>query len=117
MLFSKDRAYALKNAGTLDVLAFNLRFRFQPLCVVFFHEGLYFFNDSANSKSVQEFAVVKKSGQSWLQVDTLAVGLMGVDELKEYLLRLYSGHEEFSAEVFPRISDGDGHDCELCRNC
>lgn len=117
MLFSKERAYAQRNAETLEVLAFSLRFKFQPLCVVFFHEGLYFFNDSANSKSVQEFAVVKKSADGWMQVDTVGVSLMGVDELKAYLLRLLDGHEEFSTQVYPAISEEGGHECELCRNC
>lgn len=112
MIYQK-RTYSLKVLKSLDELLELLRFKVHPLCTGFTFNNLYFFNDSSNEKSYQEYAVFIFENDSWIMVDTLTVSQMKLEALKQDILKLLEGKYTFTVPFSLKV-DFDNHNCDLC---
>lgn len=105
MVFS-NRNFKIEVIETINDLAVILKIINCSQVVGFKLDKIYFFNDSADVGALQEFAVFIIEKDTWVQVDTLSVSLMSIQQLKDSILSLILGEYSFKVPVMMSVDSG-----------
>ena len=98
MIFT-NRIFTIQDIETLNDLAIILKIINCSQLSAYKLDKVYFFNDSADASSLQEFAVLIVENGQWVQVDTLSVSLMTLQQLKDAILSIILGNYSFKVII------------------
>lgn len=118
-MFHRNRTWCLCSVESPEKLAGMLSTQTWTLCSAFYatgHPEYLFLNDSLSEDGAQEFAVVKRLGEQFVQVESITFSWCRIDQALHHITECLAGHNDDQARpVTAVIQTPDQHGrCPLC---
>lgn len=124
-MLHKRRIWTLFEVDTAGLLADKLTEHTWTLCTAFFVYGrpdVVFLNDSTTEDSVVEFAVLRKDGDSWYQIESITFGWCDHEKALRYVEQCLDpgttleqwAERAMCSRVSPLFEDSEQHRGRMC---
>ncbi len=117
-MFHRNRCWSVTPVETAEALATKLTGYTWTCCSGFSYGGLLYLNDSTCEDGAQEYAVVRKEEQGYIQIESITFGWCKKDEALKFINDLTA--QDASADVIhnpvtPNLSHPrEQFSCHLC---
>ena len=116
MFHSKRTWGPPQKVDSQDELAELLTDHTWTLCSAFEHRGYVYLNDSLSEDGAQEYAVLKRLGEGFRQVESITFGWCTKEKALGYIEEVTAGkYDAEGGPVSPRLDEASDHSCDLCR--
>ena len=100
---------------SLDELAEKLTQHTWTLCTVFEHRGYLYLNDATSEDGAQEYAIVKRILEGYIQTESVTFGWCSKERAMEHIAKISNGElDTTQTRVEVRFDNAPNHRCGLC---